>query len=142
MTDAPAFTNTFYRPCTSCGKTIDTIAGIEQAHDCDPHPDMGVAICRAYWNGVDRGKTEILNPPPNMEDEPAVGRIVHYTDNPNFLGDGPHCRAALVANVNPDKTLDLVEFLAPDALAPAMAVEQGKTGQLYTWHWPEREDGR
>lgn len=58
MTEAPAFTSTFHRPCTNCGKTIETVAGVQQAHDCDPHPDMGVAICRAYWNGHDRAQLD------------------------------------------------------------------------------------
>lgn len=71
MTEAPTFTDTFYRPCTNCGQTIETVAGTQQDHDCDPHPDMGVAICRAYWNGVDRGKTDVQNPVVSIEDEPG-----------------------------------------------------------------------
>lgn len=62
MTETPAITNTFYRPCTNCGKTIEVVAGTERSHDCDPHPDMGVAICRAYWAGHDRAKDEVAAP--------------------------------------------------------------------------------
>lgn len=68
---------------------------------------------------------------------PTVGRIVHYTDNVNHGGGHARCFAAEVTAVNPDGTIDIDELL-PGAVIPAYAVvEQGKPGDLYTWHWPE-----
>jgi len=72
-----------------------------------------------------------------MNDQP--GRMVHYTDNPNLGRGHARCFNAMIANVNPDGTLDLAEILTPSTLTPAYAVEPGDPGDLYRWHWPEQD---
>ena len=72
--------------------------------------------------------------------ELTVGTTVHYTDNPVHGGGHARCFEATVTAINPDGTIDIDEHL-PGATTPAYSLlEQGKPGDLYTWHWPEPTD--
>lgn len=69
---------------------------------------------------------------------PAVGQTVHYTDNPVHGGGHARCFDAEVTAVNLDGTLWIDEHLPPGFTPSARVMaEQGKPGDLYTWHWPE-----
>lgn len=71
--------------------------------------------------------------------KPSVGRIVHYTSYGTPRGEYPStCRAAVVAAVSNDTTVDLV-VLNPEGLFFNKAVTlDGMSKPGGTWHWPER----
>lgn len=73
------------------------------------------------------------------EQQPSIGRIVHYTSYGTPGGEyGKECRAAVVTQINEDGTLGLAVlnptgmFFNPSIMADYTATQGG------TWHWPER----
>ena len=70
----------------------------------------------------------------NTKTTPAVGDTVHYTDHPVMGGGHTRCFDAEVTSVNPDGTIDIREH---PPLGAAYGLDEGKPGDLYTWHWPE-----
>jgi hypothetical protein len=72
--------------------------------------------------------------------KPTVGRVVHYVSYGTPRGEFTStCRAAIVAGVNGDGTLDLA-VLNPTGMFFNQSVWAGRSEvQDGTWHWPERE---
>ncbi len=70
---------------------------------------------------------------------PSVGRIVHYMSYGTPKGEYTSmCRAAVVAAVIDDETVDLV-VLNPTGLFFNQGCKQDEATHLGgTWHWPER----
>jgi len=73
------------------------------------------------------------------DQKPSVGRIVHYVSYGTPKGEfTSQCRAAIVAGVNEDGTLDLA-ILNPTGMFFNQSVMGDLTeNQGGTWHWPER----
>lgn len=129
MTDTPTITNTFYRPCTNCGKTIEVVAGAERSHDCDPHPDMGVAICRAYWEGHDRAKTNLPVPDLPVEDEPGDDNstwCVHLQGPDDILPAASRHDAVRKAQRINTGTVHRLELLDEEGLYPTVWAVPGR----------------
>lgn len=73
-----------------------------------------------------------------MEQEPSVGRVVHYVTT--GAGGGkypPTCRAAIVTEVHePSGNVASLAILEPTGIQFRELVAEGD--QPFTWHWPER----
>lgn len=71
-----------------------------------------------------------------MEQQPSVGRIVHFVPVAHPGVEAP-CQAAIVTGVD-DGTVSLTVF-AVHSSTTWPAVEQSEpVHQRGTWHWPER----
>jgi hypothetical protein len=68
------------------------------------------------------------------EQQPSVGRIVHYVSTATGM---PVCRAAIVTETR-DQRISVQVFL-PDSVFPDRDVAHSETShEGGTWHWPER----
>lgn len=72
-----------------------------------------------------------------MEQQPSVGRIVHYV--PDNRPDAPApCLAAIMTDVRTDETVDLVVFDTHSSTHWHNVPNSEPVHQRGTWHWPER----
>lgn len=67
--------------------------------------------------------------------KPSIGRVVHYVSYGTPGGEyGKECRAAIVTEVNGDRSIPHDEGLSPEGTSLC----GGKAYDGGTWHWPAR----
>lgn len=74
------------------------------------------------------------------EQQPTVGRIVHYVSRGSADGVFPAtCRAAVIAAVDDDGCISLC-VLNPSGIFFDGDIQQDESDHAHggTWHWPER----
>lgn len=70
--------------------------------------------------------------------QPSVSRMVHYVSYGTPNGEyKPECRAAVIASVIDETTVDLVVF-NPGGLFFNNRCQYSDEPKGGTWHWPER----